>query len=279
METGNSDTDNNTQIENDCFKKLPNEIIKKILSFLNARDIFSISLVNKNLHQHVQDKYVWQLMCINRFSEESINEEKERQRRINAKTSVEPVASESPSDEANVNWRSLYMKLSRPISFLAKDREIIWLDNADGVGNTHHWKTLTCDESEYGKAVFLDYVWWFDVRGTLPNVEPGTYDVIWRFKVDPNRYAGLHNLTFETDVFEVFDEESELINEKPIEMKKRFLASSEIFDRIAEDGGWLEYCLPDQITVSEERVIDSVRIPHSVVCKIYNHEGFVKRGL
>ncbi|CAG8546657.1 11577_t:CDS:10, partial [Ambispora leptoticha] len=264
MEIINNDKSKNK----DIFKKLPNEIIQKILGLLNARDIFSISL-------HVQDDYVWHLMCKNQFSEESINEERERLRRVNsAQTNVGPDASESLSSmdeedfDENINWQSLYMKLSRPMSFLARDRGVVWLDTADG--GTHHWKTLDCDESEYGKVVFLDYVWWFDVWGIISNVRPGIYDVVWRFKVDSN--FSLQSLNFVTKVFEVFDEEIR-------ETKTTHLADSSVFEHIANDGGWVEYCLPDQITVPEERVIGSVRIPHSVECKIYNYLGFIKRGL
>ncbi|CAG8569599.1 3447_t:CDS:2, partial [Ambispora gerdemannii] len=225
--------------------------------------------------------YVWYLMCTNQFSEESINEKKERLR-TNAKASVKLDASDSSSsmDEENFdesfNWRRMYMKLSRPISFVAKDRGVLWLDTADGIVNTHHWKTLDCDESEYGKVVFLDYVWWFDVWGNIPNVLPGIYDVIWRFKVNPN--FRLQNLQFVTRVLEVFNEKLELKHGEPIETQTTHLMNSKIFELIAEGGNWVEYCLPYQITIPEERVIDSVRIPHSVEYRLYNHED-IKRGL
>ncbi|CAG8634656.1 10098_t:CDS:2, partial [Ambispora gerdemannii] len=261
-------------MEKDIFKTLPNEIIQKILGLLNLRDIFSVALVNKNLYLHFQDDYVWHLMCTSQFCEEDINEEKERLRKDTSESSS--LMDEENFDE-NINWRSMYMKLSRPISFLAKDRGVIWLDTADGVGNTHHWKTLDCDESEYGKVVFLDYVWWFDVWGNIPNVLPGIYDVIWRFKVNQN--FRLQGLNFVTKAFEVFDEELEQKHGEPIETKKTHLTNSKVFELIAEDGDWVEYCLPYQITIPEERVLDSVRIPHSVECKIYNYLGFIKRGL
>ncbi|RIB28656.1 hypothetical protein C2G38_1409230 [Gigaspora rosea] len=61
----------------DIFSEIPYEIVVKVLSFLLAKDLCSVSLVNKNLLSFTQDDYVWQSICINQFPASRISEEQQ----------------------------------------------------------------------------------------------------------------------------------------------------------------------------------------------------------
>ncbi|CAG8615678.1 17625_t:CDS:2, partial [Acaulospora morrowiae] len=128
----------------------------------------------------------------------------------------------------------------------------------------------------YGKIVHLNHVWWFDVVATLKCVQPGTYDVIWRFKVDRIN-IGLDGLNFKTQVLANSYEDSD--TSEMVVQEKNHVVGSNVFKRIKSKRLWAEYCLPYQIDVPKERIVDGEHVWYDVRCKIYNHDGFPKCGL
>ncbi|CAG8510045.1 5497_t:CDS:10 [Acaulospora morrowiae] len=291
---------------------LPNEITMEILGHTDLKDINSISLANRKFHKLLQDDYVWQLMCKIQYPESRITDaqkdldENETLKQLST-TSIpesktgenisifenlkhflrslyprteqdaEPSTDVSPPTENNeMEWMNLYKYLSNPISFIAKEKGVTWLDCHDGpFRGQNHWETED-GESAYGKIVHLNYVWWFDVVATLKCVQPGTYDVIWRFKVD-GRSFGLNGLNFKTQV--LANSYEELDTPEKVVQEKNHVSGSNVFRDIKSKGTWAEYCLPYQIDVPKERIVDGENVWYDVRCKIYNHNGSQKCGL
>ncbi|CAG8776457.1 690_t:CDS:2, partial [Racocetra persica] len=223
----------------DIFSEIPYEIVVKILTFLPAKDLCSISLVNKNLLSFTQDDYVWQSICISQFPASRISEE--RKKMITKEESDLDIFEESdqdfffeesdndifeesdqdtfeeiifisnlgkttPSVENNNDvtvseWKRLYKRLSRHINFIVEERGVTWLDCQEHGGNKHHWRTIKDSQSEFGKVVCLKYVWWFDA------VLPGTYDVVWRLKIKGNNHWTIQGLNFSANVIERLEDE------------------------------------------------------------------------
>ncbi|CAG8766926.1 8164_t:CDS:2, partial [Acaulospora morrowiae] len=128
----------------------------------------------------------------------------------------------------------------------------------------------------YGKIVHLNYVWWFDVIATLKCVQPGTYDVIWRLKVDERNF-GLDGLDFKTQV--LVNSYEELDTPETVVHEKNHVADSSLFRNIKSKGTWAEYCLPYQIDVPKEKVVNGEYVWYDVRCIIYNHDGSQKSGV
>ncbi|CAB4440016.1 unnamed protein product [Rhizophagus irregularis] len=248
----------------DVFSLVPSEIVVKILSFLPAKDLCSVSLVNKNLWSFIQDDYVWHSICINQFPTDYVSEELKKM-----------IAEEDNIEEQHVNVvnKKLYKRLSRHISFMAKERCITWLDIQQGGGNNHHWRTLEDSQSEFGKIVFLDHVWWFDVMSTLKAVLPGIYDIVWRLKVRSRN--NIHDLNFSATVVEKVENG----DEETIIREYYHTPQVKMFSKIASKNDWVEYRVPYKLFVPEREVICGKLIYHDVRLKIFNHEGFLKTGL
>ncbi|CAG8567850.1 4039_t:CDS:2, partial [Dentiscutata heterogama] len=154
-------------------------------------------------------------------------------------------------------------------NFIAEERGVIWLDCQAGGGNDHHWRTLEDLQSEFGKVVHLKYVWWFDVSSTLKSVLPGTYEVVWRLKIDSSSY--LQGLNFSTTQV---DE-----NDADHEQSYNHIPQSTTYANIARRNEWVEYCLPYRIVVPKRRIVDGKMTYHDIHIKIYNHDGRLKSGL
>ncbi|CAG8617727.1 2588_t:CDS:2, partial [Gigaspora rosea] len=154
-------------------------------------------------------------------------------------------------------------------NFIAEERGIIWLDRQTGGGNDHHWRTLEDLQSEFGRVVHLKCVWWFDVSSTLKSVLPGTYEVIWRLKIDSSSY--LQGLNFSTTLL---DE-----NDADHEQYYNHIPQPITYANIASKNEWVEYCLPYRIVVPKRRVVNGKMTYHDIHLKIYNHDGKLKSGL
>ncbi|RIA87774.1 hypothetical protein C1645_739867 [Glomus cerebriforme] len=254
------------------FSKIPNEIVVKIFCFLPAKDLCSVSLVNKNLWSVTQDDYVWQSACDNQFPADYVSQE------LKKMINEEPISEGCNSDEQQVvnktNGKKLFKRLHRHISFIAKERGVVWLDCQERGGNYHHWKTLEDSQSEFGKVVFLEHVWWFDVFSTLKAVAPGTYYVVWRLKVKL-RQISLHDLNFYTTVVEKIEDS----NEETIIHEYNHIPQRIMFTNISRKNDWVEYRLPYKLVVPEREVINGKLLYHNVHIKIYNYDGFLKSGL
>ncbi|GES88127.1 F-box protein PP2-A12-like [Rhizophagus clarus] len=253
----------------DFFSQVPSEIVVNVLSFLPAKDLCSISLVNKNLWSFIQDDYVWQSICINQFPVNYVSEE------LNKMIAEEYASRGSNSEEQPVNIinKKLYKRLSRHISFMAKERRITWLDIQQGGGNYHHWRTLEDSQSEFGKIVFLDNVWWFDVMSTLKAVLPGIYDIVWRLKIKSEN--DIHDLNFSATVVEKIEDG----NEEMTIHEYNHTPQRSMFSSIARKKDWVEYRLPYNLVVPEREVIGDKLVYHDVHLKIFNYSGFLKTGL
>ncbi|CAG8463490.1 8144_t:CDS:2 [Gigaspora rosea] len=267
------------------FSEIPYEIVVKILILLPAKDLCSISLVNKNLLSFTQDDYVWQSICISRFPANRISEEQKNMIADEATSKIQETSnSESKNDEQQVTvsehseWKRLYKRLSKHINFIAKERGVVWLDCQDGGGIRHHWQTLINSQSEFGKVVYLKYVWWFDVSSTLKSVLPGTYDVVWRLKIDRDQ-LNFQNLNFRTTVIEKAKDEIDTETNLHNEQEYTHIPQSTTYDNIAHKRDWVEYCLPYKIVVPERKVVDDKLVYYDVHLKIYNHQGYLKSGL
>ncbi|CAG8610119.1 5856_t:CDS:2, partial [Dentiscutata heterogama] len=338
----------------DIFSKIPYELVVKVLTFLPAKDLCSVSLkvrfcgcirklwillvdqticsenvvglihvgssVNKNLLSFTQDDYVWRSICINQFPASRISEEQKNmipdedtskvQETNNSDNQSGPsifgtivssvyglanLVLNTPSVESNSNeqqvtvsehseWKRLYKRLSKHINFIAKERCVTWLDCQDGGGTLHHWRTIEDSQSEFGSAVYLEYVWWFDVSSNLKSVLPGTYDVVWRLKMEEGNYRrryqryhpnNVRNLNFSTTLEDEIDAETAIHDEQRYE----HMPQPEMYTNLARKNKWVEYCLPYKIVVPERKVVDGKLVYHDVYLKIYNHEGFLKSGL
>ncbi|CAG8593268.1 3640_t:CDS:2, partial [Dentiscutata erythropus] len=206
---------------------------------------------------------------------------------------------ESNSNEQQVTvsehseWKRLYKRLSKHINFIAKERCVTWLDCQDGGGTRHHWRTIEDSQrcaslyltfftffiairlrvlpinSEFGSAVYLEYVWWFDVSSNLKSVLPGTYDVVWRLKMEEAKLLSREQLEDEIDAETAIHDEQ----------RHEHTPQHEIYTNLARKNKWVEYCLPYKIVVPERKVVDGKLVYHDVYLKIYNHEGFLKSGL
>ncbi|CAG8696483.1 17772_t:CDS:2, partial [Acaulospora morrowiae] len=270
---------------------LPIEIIVEILGHTNLEDICSISL----------EDYVWQQMCKIQYPESRITEAQQdldengtlkqvftsipesktaaslRSLHPHNEQDAESSTDVSPPTENNeMEWMVLYKYLSNPISYIAKEKGVTWLDCRDGpFFDRCHWET-EIGESAYGKIVHLNHVWWFDVIATLKCVQPGTFDVVWKFKVDGLNF-GLDDLNFKTQVLANSYEKSD--TPETVIQEINHVAGSNVFEKIKSKRTWAEYCLPYQIDVPKERVVDGEYVWYDVRCKIYNHDGFPKSGL
>ncbi|KAF0562142.1 f-box protein pp2-a12-like [Gigaspora margarita] len=263
------------------FSEIPYEIVVKILTLLSAKDLCSVSLVEKNLLTFTQDNYVWELICINRFPASRISEE---QKNMIADETISKIQqtnnSESKNDEQQVTisenseWKRLYKRLSKYINFLANERDVVGLDDGQ-----FPWKILETSQSEYGKVAILEIVMWFDVSLTLKSVLPGTYDVVWRLGVTKDSWD-FEKINFRTTVIEKLEDEidaekleDELDNETTIHNKQRYnhIPQSSTYYNIACKKKWVEYCLPYKIVVPEQKVVDGKLVYHDVRLRIYKY--------
>ncbi|CAG8731417.1 4331_t:CDS:2 [Gigaspora margarita] len=295
----------------DIFSEIPYEIVVKILSFLPAKDLCSISLVNKNLLSFTQDDYIWQSICINQFPASRISEEQnmiseEATSKIQETDNlgnqsgtnfIETIVSNlaklvlsTPSVESNSNekqvtvsehseWKRLYKRLSRHINFIAKERGVIWLDCQQGGGDNHHWRTIEDSQSEFGKVVYLDYVWWFDVSSTLKAVLPGTYDVVWRLKIEQIVYTAFNIQLNIYLINKKFEDEGDAETAIHDEQKHNHIPQPTLYANITRKSEWVEYCLPYKIDVPERKIVDGKMVYHDIHLKIYNHDSTSKSGL
>ncbi|CAG8470943.1 844_t:CDS:2 [Gigaspora rosea] len=251
------------------FSEIPYEIVVKILIFLPAKDLCSISLVNKNLLSFTQDDYVWKSICISRFP-----------------------ANQSKNDEQQVTvsehseWKRLYKRLSKYINFLANERDAVGLDDEQ-----YPWKILETSLSEFGKVAILEVVMWFDVSiisSCLIDSKISStwqYDVVWRLGVTKDSWD-FQSINFRTTVIEKasIDLEEEIDAEKAkdefddetmIHNKQKYnhIPESSMYYNIACKKKWVEYCLPYKIVVPEQKVVDGKLVYHDVHLRIYKHRA------
>ncbi|RHZ46441.1 hypothetical protein Glove_621g63 [Diversispora epigaea] len=232
------------------FSRIPVEINYKILANLHAKDICSISLVDRYLYNLCNEDYVWQLMCIYQYPNSRILEVKK-----------------STSTLSTHEWKDLYKKLTKLVKFMAEERNVCWLDD----DNQTYWKTEEDNSSECGKVIHLNYVWWFDVFSKIQCVQPGTYNVLWRIKVDKNFY-GLDNMKFTVTVnSNAYQENSESI----ILSEESCVISNNTFKDIAEMNDWVEYHVPIRAIDIPDGGIDEW---YDVECKIHE-DRICKSGI
>ncbi|CAG8684226.1 11236_t:CDS:2 [Gigaspora margarita] len=260
------------------FSEIPYEIVVKILTLLSAKDLCSVSLVDKNLLTFTQDNYVWELICINRFPASRISEEQKNMIADEAISKIQQTNnSESKNDEQQVTisenseWKRLYKRLSKYINFLGNEWDVVGLDDGQ-----FPWKILETSQSEYGRVAILEIVMWFDVSLTLKSVLPGTYDVVWRLGVTKDSWD-FEKINFRTTVIEKAsidledeidaEKANELDNETTIHNKQRYnhIPQSSTYYNIACKKKWVEYCLPYKIVVPEQKVVDG-KLNIIVVC-------------
>ncbi|RIB10975.1 hypothetical protein C2G38_2204702 [Gigaspora rosea] len=283
------------------FSIIPYEIVVKILILLPAKDLCSISLVNKNLLSFTQDDYVWKSICISRFPANRISEEQKYMIEDLATSKVQETNNSGNRSGSNIlklfkndeqqvtvsghnEWKRLYKRLSKYINFLANERDAVGLDNG-----LYPWKILETSLSEFGKVAILEVVMWFDVSLTLKSVLPGTYDVVWRLGI--TKYSwDFQSINFRTTVIEKasidLEEEidaekakDELDNETMIHNKKKYnhIPESSTYYNIACKNKWVEYCLPYKIVVPEQKVVDGKLVYHDVHLSIYKHRDRTPR--
>ncbi|CAG8622791.1 16305_t:CDS:2, partial [Acaulospora morrowiae] len=148
---------------------LPNEILMEILGHTNLEDICSISLANRKFHKLLQDDYVWQLMCKIQYPESRIAEAQEdldedetlkqlftsvpesktasSLRSLYSRTEQDEETSTDvppPTENNEMEWKTLefQLNLAKPISYIAKEKGVTWLDCHEGsFGSRNHWET------------------------------------------------------------------------------------------------------------------------------------------
>ncbi|CAG8558513.1 11550_t:CDS:2, partial [Diversispora eburnea] len=157
-------------------------------------------------------------------------------------------------------WKDLYKKLTKLVNFMAEERIVGWLDTDDQT----YWKTEEDLSSEYGKVIHLNYVWWFDIFSKFRCVQPGTYNVLWKIKVDKSFY-GLDDVKFTVTTYQ---ENSESI----ILSEESCVIGHDTFKDIAEINDWVEYHVPIRAIDIPEGGIDEW---YDVECKI--HEDRIRK--
>ncbi|RHZ51154.1 hypothetical protein Glove_482g73 [Diversispora epigaea] len=215
--------------------------------------------------------------------EESDESEEKEYCEEKKKEEVENEQNEMDSQKNIITWKDLYKYLSNPIIYMAREREICWLDCSEVPFNRHHWSTVIYPESEYGKVVCLNYVWLFKVIAKLKCVQPGNYDIIWKFRVNKNSYAGLSKLNFETRLLHYNYQDQEVEGKEELVLVKTELSCPNLFKEISFKNDWVEHCLYHQIVVPERRNNDIINngenFWYNVECKISNYDRYQKRGL
>ncbi|RHZ64393.1 hypothetical protein Glove_325g4 [Diversispora epigaea] len=192
------------------FSRIPVEINYKILANLHVKDICSISLVDRYLYNLCNEDYVWKLMCRYQYPNSRILE-------VKKSTSTR-------------EWKDLYKKLSKLVKFMAEERNVCWMYADD----QSYWKTEEDISSECGKVIYLNYVWWFDVFSKIQCVQPGTYNVLWRIKVDKN-FSVIDNVKFTVTVkANTYQENSESI----------ILFEESCVGSFKGMNNWVEYLVP-----------------------------------
>ncbi|CAG8515066.1 4196_t:CDS:2 [Diversispora eburnea] len=157
---------------------------------------------------------------------------------------------EMNSQKNIITWKDLYKYLSNPIVYMAKEREICWLDCSEAPFNRHHWSTVIYPESECGKVVCLNYVWLFKNYQDQEGNEK-----------------------------EERKEERKEESEKLISVKAE-LSSPNLFKEISLKNDWVEHQLYHQIVIPEIRNNnDGKNYWYNVECKISNNDRYQKRGL
>ncbi|CAG8732430.1 6529_t:CDS:2, partial [Acaulospora morrowiae] len=89
---------------------------------------------------------------------------------------------------------------------------------------------------------------------------------------------GLGGLNFKTQVIANSYDEA-LNTPERVVREINYVSSSWMFDENQSKGTWIDYCLPCQIVVPEERVIDGEYIWYDIKCKIFDADGFQRNDL
>ncbi|CAG8510063.1 5498_t:CDS:2 [Acaulospora morrowiae] len=260
---------------------LPNEITAEILGNTKPEDICSISLSNQKFYKFFHDDYVWKLMCKNQYPSAIILEaqkdlDEDRVLKQLFTTVPEPKTDASLSSlctgqevESSTDVHSVTEK-TNPIIYIAKDRGVRWVSlNGPSVRGQTLWEIIT-RRSAYGKVIRLDLydVNVFKVTATHKFVQPGTYDVIWRVKLE--RDFSLKSLNF---MVQVTASDYRVVAETGL-FTMRYDSKIDIQSK----GNWVEYC-PHEIVVPEERTVDGKYFWYAVVCNIYDYSGNPVNGL
>ncbi|CAG8790899.1 9298_t:CDS:2, partial [Cetraspora pellucida] len=105
------------------------------------------------------------------------------------------------------------------------------------------------------------------------SVIPGTYDVVWRLKIESHRWA-IQNLNFCTTVIERLEDEIDA--ETAIHDKQHYshIPQPTMYANLASKNEWVEYRLPYKIVVPERKIVDGRMVYHDVHLKIYHHSGY-----
>ncbi|CAG8465713.1 10609_t:CDS:2 [Ambispora leptoticha] len=231
----------------DIFEKFPHEIIAKILSFLNGIDLYSISLVNKNLLTHTRDDLVWKFACQNEFSSAIINEWN----------------STLTKDAECVRWQTLYNKLRTSLSYFGEDEKCV----SSNI-QASRYRFVQDEESRFGKVLHLQNIWSFEINTNITrSIAPGKYDILIRMKCE-KEHQGLGGLIFCT----------ELLDRKK-NLKETYTCSprNHTYQTCASRDVWVELMLSYVIKIPEKKNNTGKR--YSLSFSIFEEKKYIKAGL
>ncbi|GET04938.1 hypothetical protein GLOIN_2v1626788 [Rhizophagus clarus] len=224
---------------NDGFSKVPHELMMMIMSDLEVTDIIALSMVNRKLRAHTQDNYLWKQILIKKYGETAIQDYNNRL--LPSSNSRKGKWKCKPKQIPSVtNWQKVYMSLStvkiktktafsrgRPGTFY-RYRDFDVKKDIDQCNNKLRQKQRC-----------------FDIEMTISNVPPGTYDVIWRMRID--KFPKKPIITFTTDIWLRHDI---YLSSYEREAKYKYSPDPEELAK-AYDKGWFHFRLPYQIEIAK----------------------------
>ncbi|CAG8597476.1 6951_t:CDS:2 [Ambispora gerdemannii] len=237
----------------DIFEKFPHEIIAKVFSLLNGIDLYSISLVNKNLLTHTKDGLVWKLACQNEFKRVIINEWLSHE-------------STSSLNQGHVQWRNLYSKLRNSISYFCQDEKCVSCNAPKLDNGLARYRIVPDEESHFGKALHLQNIWLFEINTNI-TVAPGTYDILIRVKCE-KKHQGLGGLRFCTEVLNKKKKTKEIYTCSP---------QKAVYHQLASRNEWVELMLSYVITIPERK--NNTEKKYKLAFNISEEKKYMKSGL
>uniref|UniRef100_A0A1D1YE94 F-box/WD repeat-containing protein A n=1 Tax=Anthurium amnicola TaxID=1678845 RepID=A0A1D1YE94_9ARAE len=222
---------------NDGFSKVPHEIMMMIMNDLEVTDIISLSMVNRKLRGHTQDNYLWKQILIKKYGESAIENHNESLSSSNprkGKWKCKP--KQIPSTP---NWQKVYMSLStvkiKTKTAYPKGRP----------GAFYRYRDFDIKDNDTCNNRLRQRQRYFNIEMTISNVPPGTYDVIWRMRVDKCPEKPIIN--FSTDIWLRHDI---YLSSYEREAKYKYSPDPEELAKVF-DKGWFHFRLPYQIKIAK----------------------------
>ncbi|CAG8599490.1 17354_t:CDS:2, partial [Racocetra fulgida] len=210
----------------DIFSEIPYEIVVKILTFLPAKDLCSISLVNKNLLSFTQDDYVWQSICISQFPASRISEERKKMIRKEATSRVQNTSdtgNQSDQNGSNYSDQEIFKESGQDFFEESESDQYFSEESDQNIFEESDQDIFEeSDQDNFEEIIFISNLG--------PSVENNN-DVTLEDEIDAE--TAIHD--------------EKLYNHTP---------HRSLYTNIARKNEWVEYCLPYKIVIPERKVVD-----------------------